>query len=94
MEAKNFGYLLKNISIPSKSKYTKYMVEKVESFVGRLRWKAYHFCKENREIDSNHFKNFALTTLATSSKNEDMNAFENDMYYMIRNIEFIVFYTI
>ena len=59
MEAKNFGYLLKNISIPSKSKYTKYMVEKVESFVGRLRWKAYHFCKENREIDSNHFKNFA-----------------------------------
>ena len=86
MEAKNFGYLLKNIPIPPKSKYTKCMVEKVESFVGRLRWKAYHFCKENRENDSDHFKNFALKTLITSSKNENMNAFENNMYYMIRNI--------
>ena len=62
------------------------MVEKVESFVGRLRWKAYYFCKENRENDSDHFKNFALKTLITSSKNENMNAFENNMYYMIRNI--------
>ena len=30
------------------------MVEKVESFVRRLRWKAYHFCKENRENNSDH----------------------------------------
>ena len=52
MEAKNFGYLLKNIPVPSKSKYLKCVVEKVESFVKRLRSKAYYFCKENRDNNS------------------------------------------
>ena len=59
------------------------MVEKVESFVRRLRWKAYHFCKENRTNDQ--CKNFGLKTVVTPPQNEDLNAFENDMYDMIRN---------
>ena len=32
------------------------MVEKVDSFVRRLRWKAYHFYKENKENDIKHIK--------------------------------------
>ena len=86
--AKNFGYSLKNIPMPSKSKYLKYMVEKVESFVRRLRWKAYHFCKEYRENGSDHCKNVGFKTVATPPQNEDLNVFENGMYDMIRNIEF------
>ena len=42
MEMKSFGYSLKNIPIPSKRKYLKCMVEKVESFIKRSRWKAHH----------------------------------------------------
>ena len=64
------------------------MVEKVESFVRRLRWKAYHFCKENRENNSGQCKNFGFKTVVTPPQNEDLNAFENDMYDMIRNVEF------
>ena len=51
MEANNSGCSLKNIPIPSKSKYLKFMVEKFENFVRRLRWKAYNLCKKNREND-------------------------------------------
>ena len=64
------------------------MVEKVESFVRRLRWKAYHFCKENRENNSDQCKNFGFKTVVTPPQNEDLNAFENDTYDMIRNVEF------
>ena len=45
MKVKSYGYSLKNIPIPSKSRDLKCMVEKVECFKRRLRWKAYHFCK-------------------------------------------------
>ena len=64
------------------------MVEKVESFVRRLRWKAYHFCKEHKENNSNQCKNFGLETVVTPPQNEDLNAFENNIYDIIRNVEF------
>ena len=89
MKTKNFGNSLKNIPIPSKSKYLKCMVEKVESFVRRLRCKAYHFCKENRENDSDNFKNFGLKSLVAPQQNEDWNAFENYMYDIINRNEFL-----
>ena len=60
------------------------MVEKVESFVRRLRWKAYQFCKENRENNSDQCKNFGFKTVVTPPQN----AFENDMYDRITNVEF------
>ena len=88
MQTKNFGYSLKNIPMPSKCQYLKCMVEKVESFVRRLRWKAYYFCKENRENDSDQCKNFRFKTVATSPQSEDLNAFQNYMYDMTRNIKF------
>ena len=89
MEVKNYGYSLKNIPIPSKSRYLKCMVEKVESFIRRLRWKAHHFCKDNGKNDSRQFDNFGFKTSATPPQNEYLNVFENDLYEMIRNIEFI-----
>ena len=67
------------------------MVEKVESFVRRLRWKAYPFCKENRKNNSNQCKNFGFKTVVTPPQNEDLTAFENNMYDMIRNVELTLF---
>ena len=45
MDKKNLGYSKKNIPIASKKAYMKKMMEKVESFVRRLRWKALFFEK-------------------------------------------------
>ena len=67
------------------------MVERVESFVRRLRWKTYQLRKENRENNSDQWKSLVaviLKTVATPPQNEDLNAFENDMNDMIRNVEF------
>ena len=46
MEKRNFGYSLKNIPIASKNAYMKKMMEKVESVVRRMRWKAIFFENE------------------------------------------------
>ena len=89
MEVKNYGYSLKNILIPSKSRDLKCMVEKVECFLRRLRWKAYHFCKENDQGDNRQLTNFGFKTSATLPQKEYLNAFENDTYEMIRKVEFI-----
>ena len=43
MEARNLEYSMKNIPIPPKKRYLKSMMEKIESFITRLRWKAHFF---------------------------------------------------
>ena len=65
------------------------MVEKVECFIRKLRWKAYHFCKENGQDVNRRFTDFGFTTPATLPQNKYLDAFENDMYEMIGKIEFI-----
>ena len=88
METKNFGYSLKNIPIPTKSNYLKSMVEKVESFIRRLRWKAYFFCKDAKRYDNASVNSFGFKSLATPPQNEHLKAFEDDIYEIIRKIEF------
>ena len=43
MEQRNFTYSLKNIPLPSKDAYKKKLIEKTESVVKRMRWKALFF---------------------------------------------------
>lgn len=64
------------------------MVEKVKSVVRRLTWNLYHFIEENRENDSDNFKNFGFKNLVTLPQNELLIASKNDMYDVIRNLEF------
>ena len=53
MEGANLEYLFKNIPIPTKQHYLKYMINKVESFITRLRWKAYFFEKSDQQNSDN-----------------------------------------
>ena len=64
------------------------MVEKVESFIRRLRWKAYFFCKDAKRYDNASVNSFGFKSLATPPQNEHLKAFEDDIYEMIRKIEF------
>ena len=81
MEIKNFGYLLKNISVPTKCNCLKCLTEKTE--------KAYHFCKENSQ-PANESANgyFGFKTSTTLPPNERLNAFENDLFDLIQKVEF------
>ena len=53
MERINFNYSLKNISIPSNQSYLKTMIEKVEAFIKRIRWKAHFFELNNNGSSQN-----------------------------------------
>ena len=87
MERVNFSYSLKNIPISSKNVYLKNTIFNLDSFIKRIRWKAFFYEKsENKPgtIDDN----FEFKSVRTPPKNEDPNAFETDLYRMVRNIEF------
>ena len=89
MEVKNFGYSLKNITIPTKRKYLKCLVERVESFIRRLRQKGYHFCKDDAQIEDVPVESFGLKLLITPLQNEYLNPFENDLYKLIGKVKFM-----
>ena len=59
MESKNLGYSLKNIPIPSKASYLKSMIDKVENFIKRIRWKA-HFFDNPVMCDKENYTNYGL----------------------------------
>ena len=42
---------MKNTPIPPKQRYLKSMMEKVESFITRLRWKVHFFDKKENSVD-------------------------------------------
>ena len=89
MEKVNLGYSLKNIPIPSDQSYLKNMIKKLESFINRLRWKAFFFMNKNQEEESeNNFSNYGFKSENSAPACEDLKPFANDLYEMIRNIEF------
>ena len=87
MEAKDLGYSLKNIPTPTKQHYLKSMIDKAESFITRLRWKAYFFEKPDQH-NSNNSTNFGFKSNVTPPQNEKRTSFEDGLYDMMRSIEF------
>ena len=57
MESKILEYSLKNIPIPSKASYLKSMMDKVENFIKRIRWKG-HFVTTHRLLGDNITSNY------------------------------------
>ena len=89
MESKNLGYSVKNIPLGNKDKYLKTLISKTENFVRRLRWKVFHFLKKENELDNDYHKNtFGFATEYSPPKNQLLYDFENDLYGLIKNIEF------
>ena len=87
MDKKNLGYSKKNIPIASKKAYMKKMMEKVESFVRRLRWKALFF--EKPELaGGNKKETYGFKTNLAPPRMEHLNAFEADLYDLACNIQF------
>ena len=88
MERVKFKYSMKNIPIPSKNAYSKNLIFKLESVIKRIRWKAYFFENSNEINETTTATNFGFKSGKTPPKNEHLNAFKNDLYDLVRNIEF------
>lgn len=88
LEAKNFDYSMKNIPIPTKNNYLKCLVEKVESLIIRMRWKALFYNSDDNETRTNENRNYGFKSKKTPPQDELLKPFEEDLINLIRNIKF------
>ena len=80
-----FDYLLKNISIPSRDNYLRNLIEKVESVLKRMRWKAHFFLKGEKSQEKTNY--FGLSSNKTPPTILELKAFEEDVLKIIENIK-------
>ena len=77
---------MKNIPVSGKNAYMKIMMEKMESLVRRMRWKALFFEKpEMRTADNN---TYGFNSNKSPPQMELIVPFENDLYELVSNIQF------
>ena len=83
----DMDYSLKNIPLHSEKTYRKWLIEKVESVVRRMRWKAFFFLKgsSDKETDRDYY---GFTSKKAPPQIEELKAFEDDLTTMIENIRF------
>ena len=63
------------------------MIDKAESLVGRMRWKLYHYLNE-RDGCVNNGINYGFKSTKSPPSHKALEAFEDDLFEMIRTIEF------
>ena len=86
LKNKNLGYSLKNIPIRSQQNLIKTMICQIEKFIRRLRWKAFFFDQQNHTAAKNETYGFKSENAPPQHK--DLNAFENDLYELVKSIQF------
>ena len=86
MEPLNLGYSSKNIPTAQPQEYLKCLIEKTESFLRRMRWKAFFFL--NPQVVPPAKETFGFNTTKSAKPIAEMNEFENGMLNLIQNVEF------
>ena len=87
MEAVNLGYSMKNIPTAQPREYSKHLLEKTESFLRRVRWKAYHFLKPaTKNHPPTNRDTFGFHTTTSPPPIKELDQFEDKMLTIIQNI--------
>ena len=63
------------------------MMDKVENFIKRFRWQA-HFSNKFMMRDNDNYTNYGSRSNILPHQNSALASFENDIYNMVKNIEF------
>ena len=85
MNFKKINFNLKSISLHNLDAYRRSIIEKVESVIKRMRWKAHFILNGEGESTAN---TFGLKPKINPPKVRELNEFEEDMVKMIENLEF------
>ena len=89
MEQIRFSYSMKNIPLPTRNSYLKKLIEKTESVIKRMRWKAFFYeRKEDCNNTSDDKNSLGFKSRKCPPRIEDLECFETDLLNMIKNIEF------
>ena len=83
----NFNYEMKNIAFPTQDAYKTNLLVKVESFIQRMRWKAFFFLKPNPAKDR-QTNRFNLKSRRSPPQVGELKHFEDDLLKMVENLKF------
>ena len=86
MERRNLGYSLKNVPVASKASYIKKLLEKTESMIRRMRWKALFF--EKPELKGEDYETYGFKSPKAPPQMPLLNQFEKDVYNLVSNVQF------
>ena len=79
---------MKNIPIADRRTYLKCLTDQVERLVRRMRLKVLFFNREQDEDGDTDFNSYGFKSTATPPSADCLTAFENDLYELIRGIQF------
>ena len=81
---------VKNIPIPSNANYKKKFLIQLESFIRRLRWKAFYFDHKdcNADLQSNKSESYGFKSERCPPQHKCLTGFEDDLYELAKNLEF------
>ena len=86
MEATNLGYSTKNIPTAKPNVYLRSLLDKTQTFLQRMRWKAYHFLQPaDNEITK---ETFGFKTINSAPPIAELREFESRMLNIVQNVEF------
>ena len=86
-QVKDFSYSTKNIPLASKSKYLQTLIEKTESLIHRMRWKAFFFL-HNHDTNSNEKETYGFKSKRPPPHVSVLDEFEDNMLNIIQRVEF------
>ena len=86
MEKINFNYSLKNIPTPTKTSYQLMLMEKIESVIKRMRWKAHFYQK--KDTSNIAYTNYGFKTRNYPLQCKELQNFEKDLLDTIKLIKF------
>ena len=89
----NLGYSLNNIPHPPENTYLKKLIQQTESFIKRIRWRAFWFDNDQQQDPSVNptpagHETYGFKSTNTPPQHPDLLHFETELYDLIRNIKF------
>ena len=87
METLAMSYSRKNIPIPSRSEYETNFVEKAESVLGRMKWKAFHALNPDKQSG---IESYGFNTTRAPPAVPELKEFEQDLLGLLKKIKFYI----
>ena len=90
MEKVNFDYSLKNISTPNESTYKLELIEKIELFIMKLRWKAIFVINNSKETTESCASGsvYGLKSNKCPPQLKELIPSEGDLIDLVKKIKF------
>ena len=87
MDKIKYNYSLKNIPTPHNNSYKTKLIEKIESVIKRMRWRA-HFYLNKEQTDNNIKETFGFNSRKCPPSCTELTPFEKDMLDIITSLKY------